>query len=193
MSVGFTLDLGRCVGCGACVLACRLANRLPAEVSWRRVLPLNLSRRGGGPTYHLSISCHHCERPACMEACPAGAYAKRADGVVVLREERCIGCRYCEMACPFGSPSYDGAAGVMTKCHLCRERIDEGLRPACVAACPTNALGFRQADDREQDRIAPSVPGFIDPAACAPNIGFVPPRGAKRFLLYERLREVLEK
>jgi len=188
---GFVLDLGRCVGCGACVLGCRLSNAWPAGVSWRRIVPFNLDRRGGGPTYHLSLSCHHCERPACVNACPAGAYTKRSDGVVVLNEERCIGCRYCEMACPFDAPSYDGAAGVMTKCHLCSERIDSRLQPACVAACPTEALTFRGRNGVEREK--EPVPGFSDPAGCAPSLDFIPPRRAKRSHLYERLREVLKR
>ena len=104
------------------------------------MLPLNLRRRPGGPTYFLSVACHHCERPACLAACPSGAYEKRADGIVVHHEEKCIGCRYCEMACPFGAPRYSEEKGVMTKCHLCHHRLDGGERPACVAACPTEAL-----------------------------------------------------
>ncbi len=192
-SAGFIFDLGRCVGCGACVLGCRLANSWPTGVSWRRILPFNPERYGGGPTYHLSLSCHHCERPACMAACPAGAFTKRPDGLVVLHEERCIGCRYCEMACPFGALSYNSVAGVMTKCHLCRERIDGGLLPACVAACPTEALAFHKSGIIAREQEDRSAPGFVDQAGCVPNLGFVPPRGAKRSLLYNRLREALEK
>jgi Fe-S-cluster-containing dehydrogenase component len=191
---GFVLDLGRCVGCGACVLACRLANEWPDGTRWRRVLPLNLDRCAGGPTYHFSLACHHCDRPACLAACPAGAYERRADGLVWLDGERCIGCRHCEMACPFGAPSFDPAAGIMTKCHLCRDRIDSGGLPACVVACPTDALLFQRAGTGpEPARAAQSVPGFADPARCFPRLRFVPPRGAKRKRLFERLNEVLQK
>ena len=164
---GFLLDLGRCVGCSACVLACRVENGWTSETPWRRVLPLNLRRRPGGPTYFLSVACHHCERPACMAACPSGAYEKRADGVVVHHAESCIGCRYCEMACPFGAPRYSSDQKVMTKCHLCHHRLDAGQAPACVAACPTEALRLvRPGDVVEAAR--EMVPGFADPAACAP-------------------------
>jgi Fe-S-cluster-containing dehydrogenase component len=191
---GFVLDLGRCVGCGACVLACGLANQWPAGARWRRVLPLNLDRYPGGPTYHFSLACHHCNRPACMAACPAGAYLKRADGLVWLDGDRCIGCRYCEMACPFGAPSFDLAAGIMTKCHLCRDRIDSDALPACVAACPTSALLFQKAGSGPEPAHGElSVPGFADPAGCSPNLRFVPPRGTKRIRLFERLNEVLRK
>ncbi len=174
----FVIDLSRCVGCAACVLACRLENGWASDSPWRRVLPLNLRRRPAGPTYFLSVACHHCERPACLAACPSGAYEKRADGVVVHRAERCIGCRYCEMACPFGAPRYDGAQGLMTKCHLCHTRLDRGERPACVAACPTEALGFSGPDVARPD--LDEVPGFADPAACGPNVRFRLPRGSRR-------------
>jgi len=192
---GFLLDLGRCVGCGACVLACRLENHWPEGVSWRRVLPLNLDRFAGGPTYHFSLACHHCDHPACLTACPTGAYEKRTDGVVLLRAELCLGCHYCEMACPFGAPSYDEAAGVMTKCDLCAHRVDAGLRPACVTACPTEALLFRtsgeQKSGREQYEV-PLIPGFATPAGCEPNVRFLPPRGRIRSRLVQELEEELK-
>ena len=111
----FVVDLGRCVGCAACVLACRLEHegvrgpesgvRGPAR---RRVLPLNERRHPGGPTYFLSLACHHCERPACVDACPSGAYRRRADGLVVQDEASCVGCRYCEMRYYHRDISKDG-------------------------------------------------------------------------------------
>jgi anaerobic selenocysteine-containing dehydrogenase/Fe-S-cluster-containing dehydrogenase component len=231
---GFLLDLGRCVGCGACVLACRLENGWPAETPWRRVLPLNLRRRPGGPTYFLSVACHHCEHPACLAACPSRAYEKRPDGTVVHHADRCIGCRYCEMACPFGAPQYDAASGVMTKCDFCQHEVGQGFSlasvgrgfslasvgrgfslasvgrgfslatreatlkgrptgggPACVAACPTEAL--RALPAAAGDLTRQIVPGFADPAGCGPNIRFIAPRGRRRAALYEHLRAVLRR
>lgn len=189
---GFLVDLGRCVGCGACVLACRLENGWSFENPWRRVLPLNLRRRPGGPTYFVSVACHHCERPACLAACPSRAYEKRPDGTVVHHADRCIGCRYCEMACPFGAPKYDAAKGVMTKCDFCQHDAPGAptpTTPACVAACPTEAL--RELPAAAQDDTHQIVPGFADPADCGPNLRFVAPRGRRRAALYERLRTIL--
>ncbi|MCX6553294.1 MAG: 4Fe-4S dicluster domain-containing protein [Acidobacteria bacterium] len=186
---GFVLDLHRCVGCGACVLACRVENGRVESEAWRRVLPLNLRRQPGGPTYFLSVACHHCEEPACLNGCPSGAYEKRADGIVVHHEARCLGCRYCEMTCPFGTPRFEAHRGVVSKCHLCAHRIDDGREPACVAACPTEALRFAPASGADEGDARPAVPGFVDPAGCRPSLRFVPPKGAVRDGLFQALEK----
>jgi Fe-S-cluster-containing dehydrogenase component len=186
---GFLVDLNRCVGCGACVLACRLENGWGSENPWRRVLPLNLRRHPGGPTYFLSVACHHCEEPACLKACPSAAYEKRPDGVVVHHDDRCLGCRYCEMACPFGVPRFDPSAAIVTKCHFCHSRVDRGDRPACIAACPTEALRALDADVPSGSR--PIVPGFIDPAGCRPSLRFRAPGFGRRAALLAAAERVL--
>ncbi len=190
MSRGFLVDLHRCVGCGSCVLACRLENGLPPGISWRRVLPLNLARHPNGPTYHLSVACHHCARPACVAACPSGAYEKRSDGIVTMDEDRCVGCRYCEMACPFGAPRYDETRGVMGKCDMCSHLVGQQRQPACVAACPTGALQvYDDSEGTEPGR--ERVPGFDDIDGCGARTRFRPPRGARRQGLFEALERVL--
>jgi len=187
---GFLLDLERCVGCGACVLACRIENDLPEGVSWRRILPFNLPRSPRGPTFHFTLACHHCADPPCARGCPSGALKKGADGVVLLREDLCLGCRYCEMACPFGAPSYDSARSVMTKCHLCVHRQEEGRDPACVAACPTRALRFFRGEDGWPTSFGPpeEVPGFLDPGKARPNLAMAPPRHGVRGERFGALR-----
>ena len=221
MSAGFVLDLHRCVGCGACVLACRIENGRVTTTAWRRVLPLNIRRYDGGPTYFLSVACHHCEEPACLQGCPSSAYEQRDDGIVLHHEDRCLGCRYCEMTCPFGTPQFDAERGLVSKCHLCAHRLDEGLAPACVAACPTEALQYAADVDTEcagsEDPASighggtphdgarglqtpgrsgvtptqPLVPGFSDPAGCWPNIRFKAPAGSRRSARFEALEERL--
>jgi Fe-S-cluster-containing dehydrogenase component len=188
---GFLLDLHRCVGCGSCVLACRIENGRADTAAWRRVLPLNLRRHAAGPTYFLSVACHHCEEPACLKGCPSGAYEKRPDGIVVHHEELCLGCRYCEMTCPFSAPHYEADQGVMSKCHLCAHRVDAGRPPACVAACPTEALRFLPASAAPRVGAAASVPGFVDVAGCRPALRFLAPAGARRAELFRSLEEAL--
>jgi len=202
--VGFVLDLGRCVGCGACVLACRLESagrhrRSPKSPALRRVLPLNDTRHSGGPTWFLSVACHHCERPACVRRCPSGAYERRADGVVLHHEALCVGCRYCEMACPFGAPRFDPATGIMAKCDFCEARATHGDEPACVVACPTEALRLRGSGPNSPNtdlhdasvigELSPDplafIPGFLDAAACRPATRFKLPHGVRGHRLHE--------
>ena len=190
---GFLLDLHRCVGCGACVLACRIENGRVLATAWRRVLPLNLRRQPAGPTYFLSVACHHCEEPACLRGCPSGAYEQRPDGIVVHREEWCLGCRYCEMTCPFGTPQFDAEKGVMSKCHLCAHRVDAGLLPACVGACPTDALRYVPATAVPPADTVRFVPGFVDPAGCRPALHFRTPAGTRRVELFRHLGEALRR
>ncbi|MGW8266241.1 MAG: 4Fe-4S dicluster domain-containing protein [Longimicrobiales bacterium] len=187
---GFLLDLNRCVGCGACVLACRIENALPEGVRWRRILTLNPRRAVAGPTYHFSLACHHCEDPPCARGCPSGALEKGPDGIVFLNEDLCLGCRYCEMACPFGAPSFDEGRGLMTKCHLCARRLDRGLLPACTQACPTGALRFTPEVPATTDPFEPPtrIPGFKDPARARPSLWMAPPQGGLRNPLFRALR-----
>jgi len=190
---GFVLDLHRCVGCGACVLACRIENGRIERAPWRRVIPLNLRRHPAGPTYFFSSACHHCEAPACLAGCPSRAYEKRSDGVVVHREERCLGCRYCEMTCPFGAPQFDADRGVMSKCSLCAPRLDQGRAPACVEACPTEALRYVAAAEAPPVEGVRVVPGFADPAGCGPSVRFIAPAGATRTALFRAVEEALRR
>jgi DMSO reductase iron-sulfur subunit len=160
MTRGFVFDQNRCTGCHACVLACVIENGLPPEGSWRRVDTFNDRRHPAAPLFHLSLACNHCERPACLVGCPASAYRRdAATGAVVLDADRCLGCRYCQWACPYDAPVHDPERGVMGKCDGCRDRQGRGLAPACVHACPTGALGFDELAGLEG---APARPGAVE-------------------------------
>ena len=116
--------------------------------------------------YYMSISCNHCENPACTAVCPTGAMHKNEDGFVIVNEETCIGCRYCHMACPYNAPQYDAQKGHMTKCDGCYSRVKAGQKPICVDACPLRALDFAPIDELrakygEQASIAPLPPAEI--------------------------------
>lgn len=144
--VGFLVRTGNCVNCGRCVQACRVANQTPEGMAGRRKIvdyegPDGLSR-------HVSLSCMHCKEPACAAVCPAQAITKGVDGIVSVDESRCIGCKYCYQACPFGVPHY-GARG-MDKCDCCLNcGIEPGSEPYCAQACMFDALSFGYLDELE--------------------------------------------
>ena len=168
---GMVIDLKRCYGCYACVMACKVKNHTPPGVFWARIL------KGESGTYPntvrqaLPVLCMQCDEPSCMEVCPTGATKQRDDGIVIVDKDECMGCKYCMMACPYGArysvekwESYfpDGlelspyeeftkkkweetsGVGVATKCDFCIDRIDEGKLPACVDA---NARTFGDLAD----------------------------------------------
>lgn len=170
MKPAFRLDLNRCTGCGACVVACANENRLPPEHPWRQVVSYNDRRHPALPVFHLSLACNHCETPACLAACPAGAYRKDpATGAVTVDPALCLGCRYCSWVCPFDAPRFRNSAGTMEKCTFCLPRLQEGREPACVAVCPAGAL---QLDCAPGEAPVFPVPGFPE-SELEPSIRFL--------------------
>jgi Fe-S-cluster-containing dehydrogenase component/DMSO reductase anchor subunit len=168
----FRLDLGRCTGCETCVLACRMAHRPAQSLAWRRVHTFNTLGLPDLPVFHLSLACHHCRQPACLEHCPAGAYRQDpATGAVIHQPERCLGCRYCTWVCPHDAPKFDPDRGEVAKCGFCLERQAQGLEPACVAHCPVQALGFEP-----RDGLTGGLPPGFPASRMGPAIHFVPGR-----------------
>jgi Fe-S-cluster-containing dehydrogenase component len=167
--LGLVIDLDTCVGCQACVTACKEWNTgghmAPLTdidpygghvdgVWFNRVHSYEHTTEMGGRTVNFPRSCLHCEQPACVTVCPTGASYKRAsDGIVLVDESKCIGCKLCSWACPYGAREFDTDVGVMKKCTLCVDRIyndnlaAEDRVPACVAACPTSARHFGDLGD----------------------------------------------
>lgn len=143
MPASFIFDTNTCTGCGACRVACTIESGLAPDMSWRRIETFNPQRRAIAPVFHLSLACNHCATAACMNACPALAYRRDGPtGAVLLESSLCIGCGYCSWACPYDAPVFDEAAGVMTKCTWCADRLNAGLKPACASHCPTGALDY---------------------------------------------------
>jgi len=171
---GMVIDLKRCYGCYACVMACKAKNFTPRNVFWARILK---GERGSYPNtmrQALPVLCMHCKDPSCKTVCPTGATGQQDDGIVFVDKEKCMGCKYCAMACPYGAryhvdkwESYfpEGApiseyeeyakekwesqagTGVSTKCDFCRDNLAKGRDPECVIACPAKARTFGDLDD----------------------------------------------
>ncbi len=146
--IGFFVDTTRCINCKTCEIACKDFNQSALGQRIRRVRTFEGGEFPRVFAYNISMSCNHCEDPACVKNCPARAYTKRAaDGIVVHDPERCIGCRYCTWVCPYGAPQYDAKAGRVNKCNLCVDELDQGREPVCVAACPTRAIEVGPVDE----------------------------------------------
>lgn len=147
MSVGLLFDATRCIGCEACSAACKEQNELPLPIERETTAYTftTVSQRSG---LHVRSLCMHCLEPTCVSVCPVGALSRTAQGPVVYDAGKCIGCRYCIMACPFGVPKYqwDRAVPVVGKCTLCADRVAQGLATACATVCPTGATMFGERD-----------------------------------------------
>jgi formate dehydrogenase iron-sulfur subunit len=143
----FDVDLDACSGCKACVVACHTLNGLEADETWRRVGVLvdgadDPSIGLAAPRIqHVTTACHHCASPGCLLGCPVNAYEKDPiSGIVRHLDDQCIGCKYCTMMCPYDVPQYSNRLGIVRKCDMCRQRLAVGEAPACVQACPNQAI-----------------------------------------------------
>ncbi len=149
------IDMNRCVGCRTCTVACKMENNLPLGISRMRVFNPQGNLYFDKPVgiypnlkmYWTPVPCQHCDEAPCVQVCPSGALQKRADGIVTLDKDRCIGCRYCSWVCPYDVPQYDKDSGVSDKCDLCAHLIDKGEEPMCVKCCPSRAIKFGDLDD----------------------------------------------
>ena len=165
MSVAMLNDVTRCIGCRSCQLACKEWNDLEATRTRNRGSYENPPRlsantytrmrfhefeeRGRLRWVFTKLGCMHCVDPGCVSVCTVGALQKTAAGPVVYDATRCIGCRYCEYACPFGVPKYDwdDPLGLIGKCTFCAGRLGAGMAPSCAKACPVDAIAFGERDE----------------------------------------------
>ncbi len=166
MNVGVLVDTTRCVGCNACAEACKEANELPGDIDAKLTSRTWTVVEEHGDTY-VRRMCMHCADPSCASVCPVGALYKSDEGPVAYEESRCIGCRYCMLACPFEVPKYewDRPLPRIRKCIGCIDRVRDGEVPACVAACPAEATTFGPRDellDEARRRIREDPDTYVD-------------------------------
>ncbi len=148
----FDVDLDACSGCKACVAACHSLNGLDEGEAWRDV-GLLVGTGDNALLQPVSTGCHHCAEPGCLDGCPVDAYEKDpVTGVVRHLDDQCIGCSYCTLTCPYEVPQYDGDRGIVRKCDMCHDRLAEGEAPACVRACPTEAIRISVVDVEDAGR-----------------------------------------
>lgn len=210
MKLTMVIDLSRCLGCWSCAVGCKEENDEPIGIWWNRILTNGGkeidSQAGQYPNVkmtYLPINCQHCDNAPCAQVCPVGALTKRNDGIVFLDWDRCIGCRYCLIACPYGIPAFNwkkpvqapdnsqfklGApevpvrpVGVAEKCTFCFHRVDKGiLTPACIEVCPAGARFFGDLDDPNSQvseiiRDKPTV-RLREELGTEPSVYYIPPR-----------------
>ena len=158
------VDISRCIGCKGCEVACKEWNELKIEPTYNfgsfqshedlspdtwLLMRFNEVEVGGALQWFIKKdACLHCEDPACLFACPApGAIVQYTNGIVDFNQDKCIGCNYCESACPFDIPRFAPDKRVMYKCNMCVDRVESGLEPACVKTCPTQAINWGSKED----------------------------------------------
>ncbi|MBX7166278.1 MAG: dimethyl sulfoxide reductase anchor subunit [Pirellulales bacterium] len=183
----FEVDLDRCSGCKACVTACHTRNGLDELEAWRDVGLLIGGSRNAPFMQHVTAACHHCLDPACLAACPVNAYEKDpATGIVRHLDDQCFGCQYCTLACPYDVPKYHAGKGIVRKCDMCSQRLAVGEAPACVQACPHEAIAIRIVNHEqviEDTEAAVFLPAAPDPLHTYPTTTYKTARAFPRNLL----------
>jgi Fe-S-cluster-containing dehydrogenase component len=161
-------DLNRCVGCLSCSVACKSANGVPVGSFWNKVLRIGPNPKSDGgqcpdvEMYFLPVGCQHCENPQCVSVCPTQASAKMDDGSVQIDKQKCIGCQFCVMACPYSVRYLNEDEKVVEKCTLCEQKIVNGELPQCVEQCCARARFFGDLDQGIESLEAPGEPSLFD-------------------------------
>jgi len=180
---GFYFNADNCIACHACEAACSEKNDNPAHIAFRSV---GFVEGGTYPNYqrlNISMACNHCDDPVCLKGCPTRAYTKFAEyGAVLQDPDICFGCGYCTWVCPYNAPQLDPVKGQVSKCNMCVDRLEVGLKPACVSACLGKALDFGVIENIPEGRAQAKteIPGFPSADITHPNIRFQQTRTTQR-------------
>ncbi len=183
----FEVDLDKCTGCKACVAACHALNGLDEDESWRAVGLLHGGSAAAPAIQTVTTSCHHCVDPACMNGCPVNAYEKDPEtGIVRHLDDQCFGCQYCTLMCPYDAPKFNKRLGIVRKCDMCSDRLEHGEAPACVQACPTEAIAIRLVQHAEVTEAGDArvfLPGAPTPEHTLPSTIYKTARALPKNLL----------
>ncbi len=183
MSLGFYVNVQRCIGCKTCQVACKDRHNLQtAGPRTRRVETFECGAYPDVAMFHVSVSCNHCERPACVAGCPTGALFKSDDGTVQHIDDRCVVCRNCMIVCPYGAPQLDEAENMIVKCDACKALREDGRNPVCVDACPMRAIEFGDMEElrAKHGDAASEVPVLPSAGITGPNLLLDPAPAALR-------------
>lgn len=174
----FYYNQNNCIGCRACQTSCMVFNKLDVGMNWRKVQDFEVQVNGRTVDRHLSTACNHCEDPACVKACPQGAYTKRPkDGLVVQDHSKCVGCGKCIAACPYKAPQMNPTSKKVEKCDGCASLVDQGKVPDCVRGCPVQVLKWDELSNLDAKGAAKTAIGFTY-YKTKPSTRFVPPKKA---------------
>lgn len=197
---GMVIDLKRCVGCHACTVACKARNSTKPGIFWNWVLDKEVGEYPAVSKYFIPRLCMHCQNAPCIDACPTGATHRGEMNLVLIDSDKCVGCKYCVVACPYGARYFDAEKGgyfgshlippeklgyqrhrlgVVEKCDFCRQSLKQGQEPACVRVCPTKARYFGDLDDPKSEisQLIRSRNGFqlLKELGTDPSVYYLPP------------------